>query len=336
MAHEFQMVTTKKIKPNRLNPRLEFRKAGLDDLAASLDRVGMLEPIVLRRTAGGLEVVVGERRYRAAQQAGLDEVPAIIGDFSDEEVIEINLIENVQREDLNDVEKGRSCVQLLEKYPARYPNAGAVADQLGVSARTVSFWIQTARDLSPTLQRMVASAPERGEELPKGKITSEVAVNIARKIPEREKQVELAKAIAERRIPTGAAREVLRKVAREPEKPVERVIKEVTETPPEIPFRLRHAEMIKKGVKTQTSRKGLPDSNIRPGATIFASIYEPKFLKLKVRGIEKKRLGDFTAEDAEREGGYTLAEFKKVWAEIHEEGWNDNQLVQVIKFDVLK
>ncbi len=336
MRREFQMVPTNKIKPNRLNPRLEFRKEGLDDLAASLERVGMLEPIILRRGAGALEVVVGERRYRAAQQAGLDDLPAIIADYSDEEVVEINLIENVQREDLNDVEKGRSCIQLLEKYPDKYRNAQAIADQLGVTAQAVNFWIQTARDLSPTLQKMVATAPMRGQELPRGKITSDVAVNIARKIPEKEKQVELARAIAERRIPTSAAREVLRKVAREPEKPVERVIKEVTEAPAEIPFRLKHAEMIKRGTKTQTSRKGLPDPNIRPGATIFASIYEPKYLKLKVRGIERKRLGDFTADDADREGGYTLAEFKKVWAEIHEEGWDESQLVQVIKFDVVK
>ena len=336
MAREFQMVSIKKIKPNHLNPRLEFRKAGLDELAASLERVGMLEPIILRRTNGSLEVVVGERRYRAAQQAGLDEVPAIVTDYTDEEVLEMNLIENVQREDLNDVEKGRSCIQLLDNYPEKYPNSAAVADRLGLSARTVSFWIQTARDLSPTLQRMVATAPERGQELPKGKITSEVAINIVRKIPERERQVEVAKAIAERRIPTRAAREVLRKVAREPEKPVERVIKEVVEAPPEIPFRLKHAEMIKKGTKTQTSRKGLPDPNIRPGAVMFAAIYEPKHIKLKVRGIERKRLGDFTAEDADREGGYTLAEFKRAWAEIHEEGWDDNQLVHVIKFEVVK
>jgi ParB family chromosome partitioning protein len=332
MARDFQMVQTKKIKPNHLNPRLEFRKEGLDELAASLERVGMLEPIILRRRNGSLEVVVGERRYRAAQQAGLDEVPAIITDYTDAEVIEMNLIENVQREDLNDVEKGRSCIQLLDSYPEKYPNASAIAKELGLSARTVSFWIQTTRDLSPALQRMVA-APDRGREIPRGKITSDVAVNIARKIPEKEKQVEVARAIADRQIPREAAREVLRKVAREPEKPVQRVIKEVAEAPAELPFRLDHAELIKKGTKTQTSRKGLQDPNIKPGAIVFASIYEPKYLKLKVRGIERKRLGDFTEEDAKREGGYSLTEFKRVWGKIHEEGWNDNLTVYVIHFE---
>ncbi len=332
MPREFMSVPIKKIKPNHLNPRLEFRKEGLDELAASLERVGMLEPLILRRADGALEVVVGERRYRAAQQAGLDEVPAIVADYTDAEVVEMNLIENVQREDLNDVEKGRSCIQLLDSYPEKYSNAGAVADRLGLSPGTINRWIQTARDLSPSLQRMVA-APEPSGEVPKGKITSGVALSIAKKIPQKERQVEVARALAEREVPRDAAREVVRRVAREPEKPVQRVIKEIAEAPAEMPFRLDHAEMIKKGTKTQTSRKGLPDPSIKPGAVVFASIYEPRYLRLKVRGIERKRLGDFTEEDAKREGGYALAEFKRVWGKIHEEGWDDNLTVYVIHFE---
>jgi len=333
-ARDFETVPLKKIKPNHLNPRLEFRKEGLDDLSASLERVGMLEPILLRRLNGAFEVVVGERRYRAAQQAGLIEVPAIIANYTDEEVIEMNLIENVQRDDLNDVEKGRSCIQLLETAKAKYPNSAALAKKLGVSPKTLNFWIQTARDLSPALQRMVASTPERGDRLPRGRITSSVAVRIARQVPEKERQVELARAIADRQVPTLAAREVLRKVVREPQKPVERVIREVVEAPPELPFRLKHAEMMKTGKKVQTSRKGLPDQGIKPGAVVFASIYEPKFLKLRVRSVERKKLREFTAEDAEKEGGYTLPEFRKVWNDIHEEGWDDDQSVYVISFEV--
>jgi ParB family transcriptional regulator, chromosome partitioning protein len=336
MPRTFEQVPLKKIKPNHLNPRLEFRKDGLDELSASLGRVGILEPILLRRVNGAFEVVVGERRYRAAQQAGLDEVPAIVGDYTDEQVIEMNLIENVQRDDLNDVEKGRSCIQLLETAEEQYPNSTALAKKLGVSPKTVNLWIQTARDLSPALQRMVASTPERGDRLPRGRITSAVAVKIARQVPERERQVEVARAIADRQIPTLAAREVLRMVAREPGKPVERVIREVVDAPPELPFRLKHAEMIKAGRKVQTSRKGLPDPGLKPGAVVFASVYEPKFLKLRVRSVERKRLGQFTPEDADMEGGYTLAEFKKIWNDIHDEGWNDEQPVYVIRFEVAK
>src|SRR5256885_2418342 len=295
---KFQIVPIKKVRPNRLNPRLDFRKEGLDDLATSISRVGLLEPVLLRSGGGAFEVVVGERRYRAALQAGLDEIPALVGNYTDEQVVEMNLIENVQREDLNDVEKGKCCVELLEKYPDDYPNAEAIADRLGMTRRTVTGWIQTARELSPQLQRLVAPPTERGKEVPKGKITSDTAMNIVRTIPEKDRQVEVARAFADRQVTSDTAREVLKKVAREPTKPVQRLIREVAEAPPEIPFRLKHAEMIKRGAKTQTSRKSLPDPAIKPGATFYASVFEPKYVKLKVKGVERKRLGDFTPEDA--------------------------------------
>src|SRR5215204_3250741 len=94
-------IELKQIQPNKLNPRLKFSKSGLDDLAASIRQYGILEPIIVRPMNSHYEVVVGERRYRAAQQAGLDEVPVIVRSYSDEEVMEINLVENVQREDLS-------------------------------------------------------------------------------------------------------------------------------------------------------------------------------------------------------------------------------------------
>ncbi|MCP8311116.1 MAG: ASCH domain-containing protein [Candidatus Methylarchaceae archaeon HK01M] len=84
------------------------------------------------------------------------------------------------------------------------------------------------------------------------------------------------------------------------------------------------------GVKVQTSRKGL-DTKIKEGAIAHASVWEPHFADLLVTHIERKRLGDFTEEDAKREGGYTLEEFKDVWKELHGE-WNLNERVYVIHF----
>jgi len=100
-------IDLKKLEPNKLNPRQRFSKAGLDDLAASIRQFGVLEPILVRPVNSHYQVVVGERRYRAAQQAGLDTVPVVIRDYSDEDVMEINLVENVQREDLSAVEKAK-------------------------------------------------------------------------------------------------------------------------------------------------------------------------------------------------------------------------------------
>ena len=88
-------IELKKIQPNRLNPRLEFTKAGLDELTDSIKQVGLLEPIIVRPIGDMYEVVVGERRYRAAQQAGLDKVPVIIRDYTDDQIMGLNLIENI-------------------------------------------------------------------------------------------------------------------------------------------------------------------------------------------------------------------------------------------------
>ena len=130
-------IELKKIQPNRLNPRLEFTKAGLDELADSIKQVGLLEPIIVRPRGNEYEVVVGERRYRAAQQAGLDKVSVVIRDYSDDEVMELNLIENVQREDLTVVERARVCKQLRDKFPQKYPTWGAIASKIGVSFETI-------------------------------------------------------------------------------------------------------------------------------------------------------------------------------------------------------
>jgi ParB family chromosome partitioning protein len=112
---ELREVELKRIRPNRLNPRLDINIERLNELAESIKQIGVLEPIILRPADDGYEVVVGERRYRAAQQAGLEAVPAIIREYTDEQVIELNLVENIQREELTAVEKGNCVKQLIEK-----------------------------------------------------------------------------------------------------------------------------------------------------------------------------------------------------------------------------
>src|SRR5215210_5709000 len=136
-------VELKQIQPNRLNPRTQFTKSGLDELAASIREYGILEPIIVRPVNSHFEVVVGERRYRAAQQAGLDVVPAIVRDYSDDEVMEINLVENVQREDLSAVEKAKLCAELRRRYPQKYQSWDELARRIGVEPPTVRTWMRT-------------------------------------------------------------------------------------------------------------------------------------------------------------------------------------------------
>jgi len=318
-----------KVHPNRLNPRLEMNVEKLNELAESIKQVGLLEPLIVRPFEDGYEVVVGERRYRASQQANLKRIPVIIRDYTDDQVIELNLIENIQREDLSVVEKAKSCKQLRDKFPEKYPTWQKIAEKIGVSFETVKIWVRTL-GLPEEVQKLVA--PRETHRVPEGKIDYQTALHVVERIKEPEKQVEMAKEIAERRIPQRKAQRIIREVAKEPEKPIEEVITRIIEEPYELPFRLSHMEPILKDVKTQTSRKGIPDPKVKEGAIIHAAIWEPHFADLRVTHIERKRLKYFDEEDAKREGGYTLEDFKKVWKDIHGE-WNEDQFVYVIHFE---
>ena len=102
------------IRFNGRQPRKHISEEGLSDLAASIRDRGVLEPVIVRRVGGGYELVAGERRTRAASLAGLDEIPAIVVDIDDREALEIAIIENLQREDLNAVEETEAVLGLLE------------------------------------------------------------------------------------------------------------------------------------------------------------------------------------------------------------------------------
>jgi ParB/RepB/Spo0J family partition protein len=329
-----KIVESKKIHPNRLNPRLDIDVGRLNELADSIKQVGLLEPIIVRPHDGEYEVVVGERRYRAAQQIGLMRIPVIIRDYSDDEVIELNLVENTQREDLSAVEKGNCCKQLMEKYPEKYPTKEAVSRKVGFSTASISEWLELMR-APEELRKMVAPSERVGTPLPKGKITYKTAVRITRRIKEPERQVQIARELSKVSAYERGAQKVISKAVEEPEKPIGEIVKEVIEAPYELPFRLSHLDPILKGTKTQTSRKGIPSSNIREGATIHAAVWEPNVATLKVTSIRRKRLGDFTEEDAKKEGGYTLAGFRETWKKIHG-NWNGDDYVYVIGFERVK
>jgi len=332
MSELVKYVELKKIQPNRLNPRLEISITGINELTDSIKEVGLLQPLIVRPKGEGYEVVVGERRYRASQQAGLEKVPVIIRDYADDEVIELNLIENIQRKDLSAVEKGNCFKQLMEKHPKKYPTLEKLAKKLGVGSVTISSWLELVR-APEEVQRLIAPVQKVGVPRPKGKLDYDTAVTIVHKVREPERQIEVAREIAKRPIYRRMARQIVKEVAEEPLKPVQEVIKKVVEAPYQMPFRLNHMEPILKGVKTQTSRKGIPDPKVKVGAIVHASIWEPHFADLIITSIERKKLGEFTEEDAKREGGYTLDEFKEAWESIHGEGsWNPDEVVNVIHF----
>lgn len=108
-----QFIALELIRPNPYQPRKTFEEERLSDLASSIQQHGILQPIVLRQTVQGYYIVVGERRFRASKLAGLTEVPAIIKELSDEDMMELAIIENLQREDLNAIEEAESYKKMM-------------------------------------------------------------------------------------------------------------------------------------------------------------------------------------------------------------------------------
>jgi ParB family transcriptional regulator, chromosome partitioning protein len=104
------------IRPNKGQPRKTFSSEKLEELAASIREKGIIQPLVVRKKGDHFELIAGERRWRASQKAGLREVPVVIQDVSDDTAVELALIENIQREDLNAVEEAEAYHSLLEKF----------------------------------------------------------------------------------------------------------------------------------------------------------------------------------------------------------------------------
>jgi ParB family chromosome partitioning protein len=104
------------IIPNRSQPRKHFDESKLQELAESIKEKGILEPLIVRRADQGYELIIGERRWRAAQKAGLKEVPVLVKEVEGREVLEISLIENLQREDLNPIEAAEAFKHLIEEF----------------------------------------------------------------------------------------------------------------------------------------------------------------------------------------------------------------------------
>ena len=113
---DIKQLRLNEIDPNMDQPRKAFDDEKIQQLADSIKQHGVVQPIVVTREKNGYKIVAGERRWRAARLAGLDKIPVIIKDFSDQEVMEVSLIENLQREDLNPLEEAQAYWELIRKY----------------------------------------------------------------------------------------------------------------------------------------------------------------------------------------------------------------------------
>ena len=143
------------IAPNHRQPRSEFDDDALDALAASIKAVGVLQPVVVRqRPDGAYELIVGERRWRAARRAGLERIPAVVREAGEEEMLRDALIENLHREDLNPLEEAGAYRQLLDDVGMTHEE---LAERVGRSRAAITNALRLL-GLAPTVQRRIAGA----------------------------------------------------------------------------------------------------------------------------------------------------------------------------------
>ena len=145
------LVKITSVEPNRKQPRKNFDEDALQELADSIKQFGLLQPILVQDRKDHYEIIAGERRWRAAKLAGLKEIPVIIRDYSEQEIMEISLIENIQREDLNPIEEAQAYKRLLTEFNLKQDE---VAERVSKSRAAVTNSIRLLK-LSDEVQQMV-------------------------------------------------------------------------------------------------------------------------------------------------------------------------------------
>lgn len=145
------LVKITKVEPNREQPRKNFDEDALLELAESIKQFGLLQPILVQDRKDYYEIIAGERRWRAAKLAGLKEVPVIIKNLTEQEIVEIALIENIQREDLNPIEEALAYKKLLEEFNLKQDE---VAERVSKSRTAVTNSMRLLK-LSEEVQRMI-------------------------------------------------------------------------------------------------------------------------------------------------------------------------------------
>ncbi|MCD7863522.1 MAG: ParB/RepB/Spo0J family partition protein [Lachnospiraceae bacterium] len=176
------IVKLSKVEPNRSQPRKNFDEAALEELADSIRQFGVITPIIVQDKKTHYEIVAGERRWRAARMAGLKEIPVIIREYTDAELAEIALIENIQREDLNPVEEALAYQRLIEEFHLKQEE---VAQAVSKSRTAITNSLRLLK-LPEEIQQMLAQ-----DQLSMGHARALLAVE------DTEKQLALAKKAAQ-------------------------------------------------------------------------------------------------------------------------------------------
>lgn len=146
-----QMMKINDVEPNREQPRKKFEEDALLELSDSIKQYGIIQPLIVQKRKDYYEIIAGERRWRAAKMAGLKEVPVIVKNYTDQEIVEISLIENIQRENLNPIEEAMAFKKLLEEFDLKQDE---VAERVSKSRTAVTNSMRLLK-LDDRVQQMI-------------------------------------------------------------------------------------------------------------------------------------------------------------------------------------
>lgn len=174
------LVKISKVEPNRSQPRKQFDEDALLELSESIKQYGILQPLLVSDKGDYYEIIAGERRWRAAKLAGIKEVPVIIKEFNDQQVVEISLIENIQREDLNPIEEARAYKRLMDEFNLKQDE---IAEKVSKSRTAVTNSMRLLKLNEKVQQMLIDEMISSGHArailaIPDGELQTTVAMKI--------------------------------------------------------------------------------------------------------------------------------------------------------------
>ena len=204
-------VKINEIEPNKEQPRRRFGEEKLIQLSDSIKKHGVIQPLVVQKQEWGYQIIAGERRWRAARMAGLKEVPVVVKNFTPKEVLEISLIENLQREDLNPIEEATAYKKLIEEFSMSQEE---VAERIGKSRPTITNALRLLQ-LDARVQELLID-----EQITSGHARALLTLE------DPEKQYELAKKVIEMNLSVRDVEQLVKGLKNQPAKKKENKMKD--------------------------------------------------------------------------------------------------------------
>lgn len=240
MKNGVQMMKISMIEPNREQPRKKFEEDALLELADSIKLHGVLQPLLVRKIKDYYEIIAGERRWRAAKLAGIKEVPVIVKEYSEQEIVEIRLIENIQRENLNPIEEAMAFKKLLEEFQLKQDE---VADRVSKSRTAVTNSMRLLK-LDDKVQQMIID-----EMISTGHARALLAID------DKKLQYELANRIFDEKLSVRETEKLVKEI-KNPKKPKEKKVVENEFVYKDLENRMKEVMGTKVSIASKSNGKG--------------------------------------------------------------------------------